>query len=246
VRYLILSDLHANWEALQAVLAHAQQKYDAILCCGDVVGYGADPDLVTAWVRGSVAHIVRGNHDKACAGLEDLEAFNPVARQSAIWTQAAIAPENLAYLRDLGKGPEQIDGFEIVHGSPLDEDEYLFSESEVAQVAPYLDSNVSFFGHTHMQGAFLCHRNGVKRLHSVEPDSTDSTLELEKDVDYMLNPGSVGQPRDGDPRAAYAVYDSEARLVTFVRAAYDIEGAQKKILRAGLPEVLALRLAAGE
>jgi len=245
VRYLILSDLHANWEALQAVLADAPPEYGHILCCGDVVGYGADPDLVTEWVRSHVANIVRGNHDKACAGLEDLEWFNPVARQSAVWTQGIIKPDNRAYLRDLGKGPERIDGFEILHGSPLDEDEYLFSEAEVSQIAPYLDSPVSFFGHTHLQGGFLCHRNGVKRLKSVEAGAHDSVLELENDMEYMLNPGSVGQPRDGDPRAAYALYDSQARLVTFRRVAYDVESAQNKILKAGLPELLAFRLAAG-
>jgi predicted phosphodiesterase len=245
VRYLILSDLHANWEALQAVLARARPPYDRILCCGDVVGYGADPDPVTEWVRSNVSSIVRGNHDKACAGLEDLETFNPIARESAVWTQAVIKPGNMSYLRDLGKGPERIDGFEIVHGSPLDEDEYLFTESEVAQVAPYLESRVSFFGHTHVQGGFLCHRNGVMRLQSVAADSDEAILELENDVDYMVNPGSVGQPRDGDPRAAYALYEPEARLVTFGRAEYDIAAAQKKILDAGLPELLALRLAAG-
>jgi predicted phosphodiesterase len=245
VRYLILSDLHANWEALQAVLANARPEYDRIVCCGDIVGYGADPDAVTQWVRGNVAEIVRGNHDKACAGLEDLEWFNPVARKAALWTQAAIQPDNLAYLRELAKGPERIDGFQIVHGSPIDEDEYLFTEDEVSQVTPYLEARVSFFGHTHVQGAFLCHRNGVKRLNAVDADSDDAVLELENDVDYMLNPGSVGQPRDGDPRAAYAVYDPDARLVTFGRIAYDVRAAQKKIIEAGLPEMLALRLAAG-
>ncbi|HTS48631.1 MAG TPA: metallophosphoesterase family protein [Bryobacteraceae bacterium] len=245
MRYLILSDLHANWEALQAVLADAPHLYDRILCCGDVVGYGADPDQVTEWVRGNVANIVRGNHDKACAGLEDLEWFNPIARQSALWTQEVIKPDNRAYLRDLGKGPERIDGFEILHGSPLDEDEYMFTENEAAQVAPYLDAPLGFFGHTHVQGGFLCHRNGVKRLRSVEAGAEDAVLELENDVEYLLNPGSVGQPRDGDPRAAYAVYDLEARVVTFRRVAYDIQSAQKKIVEAGLPELLALRLAAG-
>jgi len=245
VRYLILSDLHANWEALQAVLARVRPSFDRILCCGDVVGYGADPDPVTEWVRSNVSGIVRGNHDKACAGLEDLETFNPIARESAVWTQQVIKPENMSYLRDLGKGPQPIDGFEIVHGSPLDEDEYLFTEDEVAQVAPYLEAGLSFFGHTHVQGGFLCHRNGVMRLRSVEPDGDEAVLELENDVDYMVNPGSVGQPRDGDPRAAYALYEPETRLVTFGRAAYDIVAAQKKILDAGLPELLAMRLAVG-
>jgi predicted phosphodiesterase len=244
VRYLILSDIHGNWEALEAVLAQAGPDFDQILCCGDVVGYGADPDAVTEWVRGHVNTIVRGNHDKVCAGLEDLDWFNPIAQASALWTQANMKPENLGYLRDLIKGPERVNGFQILHGSPLDEDEYIVSEEDVAQVAPYLDCNVSFFGHTHLQGAFLCHRNGVKRLRSWEATS-EETLELEPDACYLINPGSVGQPRDGDPRAAYAVYEPRTRLVTLCRAKYDVASAQKKIFAAGLPELLALRLEAG-
>lgn len=245
MRYLIVSDIHANWEALQAVLAHAQSEYDRILCCGDLVGYGADPDAVTEWVRDNVASIVRGNHDKACAGLEDLEWFNPVARTSALWTQSVMKSDNLDYLRNLGKGPERVDGFQILHGSPLDEDEYVVSEHDVAQLAPYLDSAVSFFGHTHLQGGFLCHRNGVRRLGSVQAGSDAGAMELENDMSYLINPGSVGQPRDGDPRAAYAVYAPEARMVTLYRAEYDVVSAQTKIRKAGLPEVLAFRLEAG-
>ncbi len=245
MRYLILSDLHANWEALQAVLEHARSGYDRILCCGDVVGYGADPDAVTEWTRSNVAGIVRGNHDKACAGLDDLEWFNPVARQSAVWTQETMKPENLDYLRGLVKGPEHVNGFDILHGSPLDEDEYLITANDAGQAAPYLDAPVSFFGHTHVQGGFLCHRNGVKQLRIMGPDSDSETLELEPDANYLINPGSVGQPRDGDPRGAYALYNSGERLVEFRRAAYDIASAQKKIVAAGLPELLALRLAAG-
>jgi predicted phosphodiesterase len=245
VRYLILSDIHANWEALHAVLASAGSLYDRVVCCGDLVGYGADPDAVVQWVRNNVSSVVRGNHDKACAGLEDLEWFNPVARQSALWTQAATQPENIQFLRDLIQGPERVNGFQILHGSPLDEDEYVVSEQDVAQVAPYLDCNVSFFGHTHLQGAFLCHRNGVKRLVMAATDSGQEVLELENDVNYLINPGSVGQPRDGDRRAAYAIYEPAARLVSLCRAEYDVASAQKKILDAGLPELLALRLSAG-
>jgi len=245
VRYLILSDIHANWEALEAVLADAESGYDRIVCCGDVVGYGTDPDAVTEWVRENVAHIVRGNHDKACAGLEDLEWFNPVARLSALWTQQAMKPGNLDYLRDLPRGPERVGGFEILHGSPVDEDEYVVSERDAAQLAPYLDSSLSFFGHTHLQGGFLCHPNGVKRLARVRANAEAETFELEPDLNYLINPGSVGQPRDGDPRAAYAVYEPGPRLVTLCRAPYDIAAAQKKILEAGLPELLALRLGVG-
>ena len=245
MRYLILSDIHANWEALEAVLAHAHAGYDRIVCCGDVVGYGADPDPVTEWVRENVASIVRGNHDKACAGLEDLEWFNAVAKASALWTQQIMKPGNIGYLHDLAKGPGRIDGFQIVHGSPLDEDEYVVSDQDVAQVAPYLDSSVSFFGHTHLQCGFLCHRNGVKRLRTVDAESDAEVIELGGGISYLINPGSVGQPRDGDPRAAYAIYEPEARIATLCRVKYDVASAQRKILAAGLPELLALRLEAG-
>ena len=156
-----------------------------------------------------------------------------------------MKPDNIAYLRDLAKGPERVDGFQIVHGSPLDEDEYVVSEHDVAQVAPYLDASVSFFGHTHLQCGFLCHRNGVRRLRGVNTETDAEVLDLEAGASYLINPGSVGQPRDGDPRAAYAIYQPDACLVTLCRAEYDVAAAQRKILAAGLPELLALRLGAG-
>ncbi|MGI8744758.1 MAG: metallophosphoesterase family protein [Bryobacteraceae bacterium] len=243
MRFLILSDIHANWQALDAVIQHAKGRYDNILCCGDIVGYGADPDAVTDWVRENVNITVRGNHDKACAGLEDLEWFNPVARLSAMWTQVSTNPDNIAYLRNLAQGPEQVNGFQILHGSPIDEDEYLITEVDASHVAPYLDSAVSFFGHTHLQGGFLCHRNGIKRI--PQAIETREELALENDSFYLINPGSVGQPRDGDPRAAYVTYDSDARLVTYCRVEYDVRAAQQKILKAGLPDILARRLALG-
>ncbi len=243
MRFLILSDIHANWEALEAVLAHAKGAYDRILCCGDIVGYGADPDAVTDWVRQNVPTVIRGNHDKACAGLEDLEWFNPVARISALWTQSAIRPENISYLRELAQGPEAVDGFQILHGSPMDEDEYLIYDRDAEHVFPYLEVWLSFFGHTHLQGGFLCHRNGVKRI--PKPTAEKEELALEQDHYYLINPGSVGQPRDLDPRAAYALYDSDQRVVTYCRTPYDIRGAQKKILAAGLPDMLAVRLEVG-
>lgn len=245
MRYLIISDIHANREALDAVLRHARGKYDQILCCGDVVGYGADPNFATEWTRAHVQTIVRGNHDKACAGLEDLEWFNPAARQSALWTHNVLEESNTAYLRDLAKGPAHVDGFELVHGSPLDEDEYIIGVRDAAQVSPYLDTRISFFGHTHLQGGFLMHRNGVKRLPKPEPDSEQEVVELEPDSYYLINPGSIGQPRDGDPRAGYLVYTPEENIVEFFRVPYEIGQAQEKIRQAGLPDVLADRLATG-
>ncbi len=245
MRYLILSDIHANWEALEAVLADARGKYDSIVCLGDVVGYGADPDVVTEWVRQNAAVTIRGNHDKACAGLEDLEWFNPVARLSALWTMKSTKPQNIAWLGKLPKGPAQVNGFQIMHGSPLDEDEYLISDQDARQVAPYLDTDVGCFGHTHLQGGFLAHRNGIRRLSKPAAEFADLSLELDLDAQYLINPGSVGQPRDSDPRAAYAIYDPRQRLITYHRIPYDIEGAQRKIRAAGLPDVLAMRLEVG-
>jgi predicted phosphodiesterase len=246
VRYLILSDIHANWEALEAVLGHARNAYDAVLCCGDLVGYGADPNPVVDWARAHVSAIVRGNHDKSCSGMEDLEWFNPVARGAALWTAGVLTPENLAYLRALPKGPVVVETFQILHGSPVDEDEYLVSAHAVSSLRDRLETEVSFFGHTHSQGGFLCHRNGVRRLGFPQPEEDRLTLALEHGAAYLVNPGSVGQPRDGDPRAGYALYDPAARLVEYRRVPYDIAGAQKKILAAGLPEILAMRLETGD
>jgi diadenosine tetraphosphatase ApaH/serine/threonine PP2A family protein phosphatase len=245
VRYLILSDIHSNWEALEAVLRDAEGDYDEVLCCGDLVGYGADPNRVVDWTRERAKLVVRGNHDKGCAGLDDLEWFNPVARAAATWTGRSLTLDNLNYLRNLPKGPAAMDSFQILHGSPLDEDDYLVSSFAIAQVAPYLERQVSFFGHTHLQGGFLCHRNGVKRLARPEGEESRMMVELEHDALYLINPGSVGQPRDGDPRAGYAIYDPDTRLVEFRRVPYDVRAAQAKIREAGLPELLADRLEFG-
>jgi predicted phosphodiesterase len=245
VRYLIISDIHANREALEAVLAHARGKYEQIVCCGDVVGYGADPNWVTDWVRGNVSAIVRGNHDRACAGMDDLEWFNPAARASATWTLNQLTPSNLKWLRELPPGPIEVNSFVLLHGSPLDEDEYLLSTRDAAAVSEYLESNISFFGHTHMQGGFVLHRSGVRNLPRTSPRLDEEPLQLTPDTAYLINPGSVGQPRDRDARAAYAVYDPETRFVDYFRTPYDVEAAQSKIRRAELPAVLADRLASG-
>lgn len=245
MRYLILSDIHANWEALQAVLAHARGRYDAIVCCGDLVGYGADPEAVVDWARRNVQALVRGNHDKAAIGLEDLDWFNPSAAFAAQWTQRQLSPESLDFLRQLPRGPLTFREFQILHGSPIDEDEYLITPAEAAFVEGYLNARVSFFGHSHLQGGFLLEPHGAAEIGQVPAHRTSATLELPAAGGCLINPGSVGQPRDGDPRAAYAIYVPENRRVTYYRVPYDIEAAQRKILAAGLPESLALRLAYG-
>lgn len=248
MRYLILSDIHGNWEALDAVLAAAREDgFEQIVCCGDVVGYGADPNAVTDWVRSTASYVVRGNHDKACVGLENLAWFNPVARQSALWTASMLRIENVEYLKALPKGPVPVTNFQIFHGSPIDEDEYLMQAGEVAQLAGYLDTRLSFFGHTHVQGGFLFQNGGiVKRLPGVGRKQDSEELILDPGSYYLVNPGSVGQPRDNDPRAAWCVYYPKERRVVYRRVQYDIKAAQAKIREARLPDLLARRLSAGQ
>ncbi|HWE52971.1 MAG TPA: metallophosphoesterase family protein [Bryobacteraceae bacterium] len=238
MRYLILSDLHANWEALQAVLGDARGKYDQIVCCGDLVGYGPDPNAVTEWVRTSVGPVVRGNHDRGCAGLIDLEWFNPVARTANLWTATQLTKANLNYLRDLPTGPVTVAGFQISHGSPFDEDEYLLTLKEATGALRRLETSLAFFGQTHIQGAFTW-------MHGRFEAVSRAQLPLYRDAAWLINPGAVGQPRDGDPRAAYALYDTGLNQVLQCRVSYDYEATARKILAAGLPDMLAARLAIG-
>lgn len=238
MRYLILSDIHSNLEALTAVLVDADGHYDRIVNCGDLVGYGPDPNAVVDWSRESGAPAVRGNHDKACASLTDLEWFNPVARASDEWTHGVLQAQNLAFLKDLSMGPQAVNGFSILHGSPQDEDEYIVNELDVEAAIPHLAPGVSFFGHTHLQGGFEIHRTVVRRT---RPDY----FEVNPEVQYLVNPGSVGQPRDGDWRAGYALYNTAERLVVYKRCEYDVASTFRKIIEAGLPEVLGRRLYVG-
>ena len=245
MRYLILSDLHANWEALQAVVDSAAGDYDRIICLGDLVGYGADPNAVAEWVRTNVASVVRGNHDRASAGLENLEWFNPVARKAAEWTRAELTPENLSYIASLPKGPITLENFQVMHGSPLDEDEYMIAVSDAGQTFPYLETPLAFFGHTHLQGGFEWGLNRVRPIGRPSLKQKEMLLELQPDTAYLVNPGSVGQPRDGDPRAGYVLYNPEDRFLIYRRVLYDFGAAQAKIRSAGLPDLLADRLVVG-
>jgi predicted phosphodiesterase len=239
VPYLILSDVHSNREALEAVIQDARGLYDRIVCLGDIVGYGADPNFTAEWMRAHSATAIRGNHDKLCVGLDAPEVYNAAARISAVWTRQALTASNAAYLSNLPRGPLRVGDFDLVHGSPADEDEYVIHAGDAAMVVDFLDASLTLFGHTHVQGGFLFTRRGIKRL------IPDGVLELEPDYRYLLNPGSVGQPRDLNPKAAYALYTPENRTVEFRRVKYDITTAAQKILDAGLPNVLAARLYEG-
>lgn len=245
MRYLILSDIHANREALRAVARAARGSYDQALCCGDLVGYGGDPNAVVDWVRANCALTIRGNHDRACAGDEALDWFNPVARAAAAWTAGALREENRAYLLGLPKGPAPMDGFDMAHGSTSDEDAYVLTSDEALEAFAYAERPLVFFGHTHVQGGYVWNRERVEVVPPPGADARRRDLRIEADCAYLINPGSVGQPRDGDPRAAFAIYNSDSGVVAYHRIDYDVEEAQRRIREAGLPDVLADRLALG-
>ncbi len=265
MRILLLSDIHSNLEALDASLA-AAPPHDAVVNLGDIVGYGASPNEVTAKVRklgGGVVGgtgkgktvigqtIVRGNHDKVVTGLDDVESFNPIAGLAALWNRAQLTPENMDWLRALPQGPltlPKVDGVQFVHGAPDDEDRYVVLIQDALPALLSSDVTVTFFGHTHIQGAFVL-RNGFGETAHPEYSSIGlqetCDFQLEVGVSYMINPGSVGQPRDGDWRAGFALFDTDRRVITFCRVPYDVRSAQEKIFAASLPARLATRLAAG-
>ncbi len=242
MQILILSDIHANWHALKAVLQHAKGGYQEIVCCGDLVGYNANPDRVTQWVRENCGTVIRGNHDKVVAGIDDLEWFNEVAQTAARWTMAHMEDGPREYLHGLAMGPLETEHFQMWHGSVADEDEYVTCASEAGPHFRQVAMPLGFFGHTHLQGGFFAKGNRVGSLLRVEAEQSERTIELEPDLLYMVNPGSVGQPRDGDPRAAYAIYDSERKLVNLRRVEYPVAKTAQDIQEAGLPEVLGIRL----
>lgn len=247
MRYLILSDIHSNLEALEVSLELASGKYDQALCLGDLVGYGPDPDAVIERVKSLATVIIRGNHDKACSGLDDASDFNPLARLATQWTRQALTPEHFEFLRSLPSGPVMMDGFQLAHGSPLDEDEYIFGPGQALPALRNLVTQTACFGHTHFQGGFMLTPSG--RFQSIRvPSTVDGltlTLSLENGGRYLINPGSTGQPRDGNWRAAFAILDVEQQAVEYYRTAYDLAKTQEKMLKADLPEPLIRRLEFG-
>jgi predicted phosphodiesterase len=246
MRYLVLTDIHANLEALDTCLADAKARgYDATLCLGDLVGYGADPNAVVERVRAlEPVAVVRGNHDKVASGIEQAEGFNAVARSAAKWTLDVLVPEYRDWLAALPMGPHDVDEVvEICHGSPFDEDAYIFDELDAVRALKAANRPLCLFGHTHFPIAFQLSADTFDTMSAAA--ATESILVLKPGSKYLLNPGSVGQPRDGDPRAAYAIVDTNLMRVELFRLKYPVEEAQAKVVRAGLPEVLAQRLAVG-
>jgi predicted phosphodiesterase len=245
MKYLIVSDIHSNREALSAVLSFVKRKpWDKAVFLGDLVGYGANPNQTVDLLRSMKPLVaIRGNHDKVCSGLEDGELFNRMALEAAMWTRRKLTRGNLQWLRSLPQGPLVVDGeFAISHGTPIDEDAYIFGELEALNVFRQTDFDLCFFGHSHFPVIFALSPDAITTILTVAPSFR---FKLKPGVRYLINPGSVGQPRDGNPLCSFAIYDSETRTVGIHRLSYPLRRTQEKILKAGLPRPLADRLALG-
>ena len=248
MRYLVLSDIHANLEALEACVADATARgYDRALVLGDLVGYGADPNAVIDCIqRIDPLAIVRGNHDKVACGLEQAEGFNSVAKSAAHWTFDLLTPDHRDWLAALPPGPHTVcDLVQICHGSPYDEDAYIFDELDALRALKVSERPLCLFGHTHWPARFELSADAFDSLGPSPSAEVETRLVLRDGSKYLVNPGSVGQPRDGDPRAAYAIVDVQERSVDLLRLTYAVATAQAKVVKAGLPDVLAQRLGLG-
>jgi diadenosine tetraphosphatase ApaH/serine/threonine PP2A family protein phosphatase len=240
MRYAIISDIHSNLEALQAVLEDiAGQAVDQVLCLGDVVGYGADPNECVRLVRDRAAHIVAGNHDHAAVGKTDISYFNPHAKRAVSWTAKTLMLEHARFLCGLPY-TLKLEGLFLVHATPSDPPawNYLLSARVAEAEFAEFEEPVCLIGHSH-QPLIFSSGDGTRPWRGEK-------LTCSPDQRYIVNVGSVGQPRDGDPRACYALVDTAGKTLQLRRVRYDVRAAQRKILQAGLPPVLAVRLANGE
>jgi diadenosine tetraphosphatase ApaH/serine/threonine PP2A family protein phosphatase len=238
---VLLSDIHGNLEALEAVLAAAERfRPERMLCLGDIVGYGASPNECLDLVRQRCEVVLLGNHDAAASGGPEIARFNIHARVAAEWTGRVLTREHREFLQTLPL-TYQADGYLCVHASPATprDWEYLLDRFDAEPQFAYFTDPVCFIGHTHQPAIFIADPGGCRSL-------PVGTLALDPDRRYIVNVGSVGQPRDRDPRACFVVFHHAAGRIEYVRVPYPVEIAQEKIRAARLPEVLATRLATGE
>lgn len=239
MRFAVLSDLHANLEATEAVLSDARERdCTHFICLGDVVGYNANPHECVEIVQKMGCPVVKGNHDEQASLTESSRGFNALAEAAINWTRSHLTNEDKAWLRELPL-MRQVHDFTIVHAT-LDAPEqwgYVFNNLDAVASLAHQETTVCFFGHTHVPGAFV-RDDGVKRVKVDE-------LPIEDAKKYFINVGSVGQPRDGDWRAAYCIYHQDKSTVEQRRVKYDLATAQRKIIQAGLPRMLADRLEVG-
>ena len=240
MKYAILGDLHANLEALQSVVEDAgQQGVSQYACTGDLVGYNADPKACLKLIRSLSCALVQGNHDYYAASNESMELFTPMARRSIDWTRKQLSMLDRKFLRELPL-VQDMDGFTLVHSSLHNPEQwnYIFKQQAAESSFRNQFSDLCFIGHTHVPLAFVSDGIAVEK-------GFYETLHIQPGYKYIVNVGSVGQPRDRNPLTAYAIYDTEEQTVTMRRLKYDIEATQKKVRQAGLPFRNALRLTYG-
>lgn len=246
MRYAIVSDIHSNLEALEVVLEETDRLgADRIVCLGDLVGYNANPNECVRLLADSGIPSLMGNHDAAACGLGEAFHFNPIARAAILWTSQVLEPRNRDLLQKLPEQASLNDGLRLVHGSLLHRDHYLTTRTDIMENIGLMHEaqpgiRILFFGHTHVQVAFAYDDDRRELAFIPSP-----RFSIRDDRLYLINPGSVGQPRDRDPRCAFLLYDEGARTAEFVRLSYDIHACREKIHSAGLPMELADRLLVG-
>lgn len=242
MKYAILSDIHANLEALQAVLDAIKKLHvDKIICLGDLVGYNPNPVECIDLIRMENAESVLGNHDEIACELDEPWNFNSLALKAVLWTRSKLGESEKAFLRNLPRKKYMEDSFLLIHGSVFSTDEYIFTKDLAMENMMWMKKEgirLAFFGHTHMRIAFI-YEDGEFQI------SLREEIKLSPTGIYLINPGSVGQPRDLDPRASFLVYDHDEQVIRFHRVEYDIDRCYEKIIKEGLDRRLGLRLYEG-
>ena len=244
MKYLIFSDIHSNLEAFEKLLNLKKTKgVDHYIFLGDLVGYGPNPDETISRFRELENYdCIRGNHDKVVSGLESSSLFNPVAAFSAEWSKIKVTEDNLKFIKNLKKGPKIVDHFiTLCHGSTFDEDYYVFSIFEAAESFKFMQTSIGFFGHTHFPIIYLLRNDKIDTV----PLTKNIKIKLDPNTKYLINPGSIGQPRDKNSSPSYIIFDSTKKEIHFQRFTYNFKETQEKIRSAGLPEILASRLESG-
>ncbi len=244
MKYGIIADIHSNLEALDAVKeVLLKENIDKLLCLGDIVGYNADPVACVDFIRENRVISIKGNHDRVASGEDDGFDFNEIARQAARWSRERLDSGRKTFLKSLPDEKIIDENIFIVHGAPRDRDEYIFSLPEARENIKYIEAkrpglDIIFFSHTHIPAVF------TKEKEEVEFGKA-RTIKLDKKETFLINPGSIGQPRDRYPYASFATFDSGKMELKIIRVGYDIETAQRKIIQAGLNQRLAMRLTFG-
>ncbi len=242
MRYGIISDIHGNLEALTIVLEELENSnIDKYMCLGDIVGYGANPNECITLIREKTDIIIAGNHDHAAVGLTRTDNFNPYAKRAVEWTNKTLITENIEFLKGLSLNLVIDETIMIVHSTPSRPEiwNYIFSTYEARREFSYYSEPIGFIGHSHQPLIF--HGDG-ERCYLYR----DNRITINLEERYLINVGSVGQPRDGNPKACYCIYDNDESIVEIYRTEYDVETARQKIIDAGLPEVLGDRLIEGQ